>query len=47
MAVVAILRDVSRCSSEIFDEILFFQYFILDNCSQMYILPKSYDMNKV
>jgi len=35
MAVAAILSKVSRCSSEIFDSILLFQYFILDNnCSK-------------
>ena len=48
VAVAAILSELSRCSSEILDEILLFMYFILDKyCSQMYILPKSDDMNKV
>jgi len=30
MAVLAILREFSRCSSEIFDEVLFFLCFILE-----------------
>ena len=35
MAVAAVLSKVSRCSSEISDEILLFLYFILDNiCSK-------------
>ena len=47
MAVVAIRREFSVYSSEIFDEIFLFLYFILDNnCSQMYVLPKSDDVNK-
>ena len=47
VAVAAILSELSRCSSEIFDGVLFFLFFILDNnCSQMYVLPKSDDMNK-
>ena len=47
MTVVGILSEASKCSSEIFDEIFLFLYFILDNnCSQMYVLPKTDDMNK-
>jgi len=46
--VVVILSEFSRCSSEIFGAILFFLFFIFEyNCSQMYVLPKSDDMNKV
>jgi len=48
MKVAAILREFSSCSSEIFDEILLFLCFILENiCSQMYVLPKGNDTNKV
>ena len=48
MAVVAIPSEFSRCLSEIFDEVLLFLCFILDNdFSQMYVLPKSNDMNKI
>ena len=48
MVVVAILSELSRYSSEIFDESLLFLCFILDSkCSQMCILPKSDDTNKV
>ena len=37
MAVVAVLCELSRCFSEIFDEILLFLCFIFENCySQMY-----------
>jgi len=44
--VVAVLTEFSICLSEIFDEILFFLYLILENSrSQMYVLSKSYDMN--
>jgi len=46
-AVITILSEFSSCSSEIFDEILLFPYFIVDNCLQIYALPKSTDMNKV
>jgi len=47
-AVLAILSEVSRCSSEISDEILLFLPFILGNgCSQTSAAPKSEDMNKV
>jgi len=43
----AIPGECSRSSSEIFDEILLFLYFILDNnCSQMCVLSKRDDMNK-
>lgn len=46
MKVVAIFNPFSKWSSEIFDEILHFLYFIPENiCSQMYILPTSDDMN--
>jgi len=31
VAVLVILSEFSRCSSEIFDEILLFLYFIFDN----------------
>jgi len=45
MEVVAILSKSSRCLSRIFDDILLFLYFILENsCSQKYLLPKSNDM---
>lgn len=44
MAVLAALSELSRCSSGIFDEILLVLYFILDNYSQVYILPKCNDM---
>jgi len=48
MEKVAILSEFSRCLPEIFDEILLFLCFILDNnCSQVYILLKSGNMNKV
>mgnify|MGYP001855700617 CR=1 FL=1 len=47
MAVIAALSELSRCSSEIFDEILLFLYFTVDSCSQMCILPKSNDLNEV
>ena len=48
MSVAAILSEFSKCSSEIFDEIVVFLCFILENsCSQMYVLPKSNDVNKV
>jgi len=46
-AEVTNLSEVSRGSSEIFEEILFFLCFSLDNCSQMYVLPKTDDMNEV
>ena len=47
MTVAAILIDLSRCSSEIFDKILLLLCFILQNrCSQMYVLPKSDDTSK-
>ena len=47
MVVAAILIELSKCSSEIFDLILLFLCFILENsCSQMYLLPKS-SMNMV
>lgn len=46
--VVAILSEFSRHSSDISDEILLFLYFILENsCSCMFVLLKSYDMNKI
>ena len=44
VAVIAIRSEISRCSSENYDEILLFLYSILD--SQMYMLPKSSDMNE-
>ena len=48
IAAVAILSEFSRYSSEIFDEILLFLCFILDNnWSQMYILLKTDEVNKV
>lgn len=47
MAVVAVLSEVSRRSSEISDEISLVPYFILDNCSQRSVLPKSNGVNKV
>lgn len=48
MAVVAVLSEFSRCSSEIFAVSLLFLYFILDNsCLQMYVLPKISDVNEV
>jgi len=44
MEVASILNELSRCLSEIFDEILLFLHFILENsCSEMYALPKSDD----
>ena len=47
MAVVAILSEFSRCSSEIFDEILLFLSFILENInSEIYVMPKRNVMNK-
>jgi len=47
MAVVAILSELSRCSIEVFDEILLFLCYILENsCSHMYILPKSNDIRR-
>lgn len=47
MEVVAIRSELSRCLSEVFDEILLFLCFILENsCSQMYVLPKRDDVNK-
>ena len=49
MAVVAVhWRWTARCSSEIFDETFLFLCFILhNNCPQMYVLPKSDEINKV
>mgnify|MGYP001853312799 CR=1 FL=1 len=48
MVVAANLSEFFRCLSEILGGILLFLYFILDNnCSQMYILPNSSDVNKV
>jgi len=45
MEEVAILSVFTRCSSEVFDKILFFLYFILENnYSKMYLLPKRDDM---
>jgi len=42
MAVAAVLSKVSRCSSEISDEILLFLYFILDNnCSKRVYCQKA------
>lgn len=42
MKVVTIPHELSRCSSDIFDLILVFPCFILENRSlQMYILPKA------
>jgi len=42
MEVVAIRSELSRCLSEVFDEILLFLCFILENSySQMYVLPKT------
>ena len=41
MEVVKILNEISRRSSDFFNEILFFLYFILENsCSKMYVMPK-------
>lgn len=48
MAVPADLSELSDYLSDIFDEILLFPSIILENSwSQMYVLPKSDDMNKV
>lgn len=42
------ILEFSRSSSGIFDETLLFFHFILEiNCSELYILAKSSDMNKV
>jgi len=41
---VAILNEFSRCSSEIFDEILFLSFILKNSCSQTYMLPNSGDM---
>jgi len=42
MAVAAILSEFSRCSSEIFDEILLYQSFILEKIFlEMYVLLKA------
>ena len=47
MEVAAILTEFSRCS-EISDEILLFLHITFDNSSsQMYVVPKSDDMNEV
>ena len=46
--VVAILNEFSRCSVEIFAEMLLFLCFILENyCSQIVILPKGGEVSKV
>lgn len=45
--VVAILTEFSRCLLEIFDVILLFLCFVLEFHVQMYMLPKSRDMNKM
>lgn len=48
MEKVAIPSEFSRCLFETFDEMLLFLCFIHDNnCSQVYVLPKSGDLNKV
>jgi len=48
VAMVAILSELSRYLSEIFDEMLLFLYFILqNNCSSMHALPNSDDLNKM
>lgn len=48
MAAVAILSELSRCASEIFYEIILFLCFTLENnCSQMRVLLKHNNTNKV
>ena len=48
IAAVAVLSELSRCSSEISHEILLFLCFILENdCSQMHAMPMNEDTNKV
>jgi len=48
VAVAAVLSESSRYLSEIFDEILLFLWFIIENiCSQMYVLQENNGMNKV
>ena len=46
VAVAAPLSELSRCSSEIPDEILLLCFFFDNSCSQMHALPKSSDMNE-
>ncbi|MEQ5385700.1 hypothetical protein [Providencia alcalifaciens] len=47
MALVAILSGLSGCSVEIFDEILLYLCFIIQNsCSQVDVLQESNDTNK-
>ena len=47
MALVAILNESPKCSSQIFGEVLLFLHFVLENSrSQMCILPKSDDADK-
>ena len=41
MAEAAVLSELSRCSSEIVDEILLLCFILEDSCSQMCILPKA------
>jgi len=46
-AVAAILSELSMGSSEIFDDILFFLCFTLENsCSQIYVVPKCNGTNR-
>jgi len=47
MEAPAILRVLSRCSSENSDGILLFLYFISDNSLQMHVLTKRNDTNEV
>lgn len=48
VAVGAVLSEVSRCSLEIFDWLLFFFCFIFENTySQIYRLPKNDDIKKL
>jgi len=47
MALAEVLSELSKYLSDIFDEILLFPSIILENnWSQIYILPKSDDVNK-
>ena len=47
MAISAVLRELSRCCSEILDQILFLLCFILESsCSHMHVLPRSDGVSK-
>ena len=47
MALAEVLSELSKYLSDIFDEILLFPSIILENnWSQIYILPKSDDVNE-